>query len=126
MAWKTRKQRGSGWLNRFMKKKNTPVTSTTNVTPLLTNNSVSYTRRGSEANFVTMKKRKAFAAKTIRNHVKKLKNLPNNVRAESFKLMNDDVRNKTKTLVNYKNLNSLSNDQVIELYTTGKVRSASV
>lgn len=122
---KTRKQRG-GSLASFFKKK-TPVT--TNTTPLIqttrNNSTVMYGRKQSLANFVTLKQKKADLAKRLRNHVKRLKAVSNTVRNESYKLMNANMRNKTKTLVNYKNLNALSNDQLIELYQTGKVRSSS-
>ena len=65
MAWKTRKntrrqrktQRGGSLLN--LLKKKTPVTTTTaNVTPVSSKNAVSYTRKGSEENFISIKKRK--------------------------------------------------------------------
>lgn len=135
MVWKTRKntrrqrktQRGGSLLNLFKKK--TPVTTTAtataNVTPVSSNNAVSYTRKGSEENFISIKKRKAFAAKSIRNHVKKIKNLSNEIRVNALKLMNDSTRSKIQPLLNYKNLNSLSNDNLIEFYSTGKVRSSS-
>lgn len=125
MAWKTRKNRkqtGSGWLNYFRKKN---VITTNNTVPLVTNNSVAYTRKGSIGNFVDMKKRKAFAAKSIRNHLKRLKNTSNEVRSNALKLMNNTTRSKIQPMLNYKNLNSLSNDQIVEFYITGKARSAS-
>ena len=132
MAWKTRKntrrqrktQRGGSLLN--LLKKKTPVTTTTaNVTPVSSKNAVSYTRKGSEENFISIKKRKAFAAKSIRNHVKKITNLSNEVRADALKLMNNSTRSKIQPLLNYKNLNSLSDDKLIEFYSTGKARSSS-
>lgn len=87
---------------------------------------IQYGRKSSEENFITMKKKKAVVAKIVRNHVAKLKALSNNIRNESMGLMNDDAREKTKTLLNFPSFNSLSNDQIVELYQTGKVRSKSV
>ena len=135
MVWKTRKntrrqrqrktQRGGSLLNLLKKKTPVTTTATTNITPVSSTNAVSYTRKGSEENFISIKKRKAFAAKSIRNHVKKIKNLSNEIRVNALKLMNDSTRSKIQPLLNYKNLNSLSNDNLIEFYSTGKVRSSS-
>lgn len=124
---KPRKQRGGSLASLFTKPKKAPVT--TNQSPLLqttkNNNSVMYGRKQSLANFVTMKQKKAEAAKRIRNHVQRLKSSSNTVRNASLRLMNANMRNKTRKVLNYKNLNSLSNDQLLELYQTGKVRSLS-
>lgn len=129
MAWKTRKnrrQRGGSLAKLFSKKKNAPLASKNTVETTLANNVVTYQRKGSEANFVTMKKKKANVASKLRNHVKKLKSVSPETRNESFKLMNATLRDKMKTLLNFPSFNSLNNDQVVELYTTGKVRSKSV
>lgn len=126
---KTRKQRGRGLANLFRKK--APLSSVPVTTPgnyVVENNSVnivSYKKKQNLGNFITMKQKKSQVAKFLRNHIKKLKSLPNNVRNESFRLMNNTVRNKTRKLYNYPNVSSLSNDQLIELYTIGKVRSLS-
>ncbi len=129
MKNRTRKQRGGSFANLFRKKK-TPVSSQpTNSTPLLTekknNGTVMYGRRMSENTFVAQKQKKAEAAKRIRNHIKKLKNVNNATRNAALKMMNNNARNKTRKLLNHKNFNSLTNDQVIELFTTGKIRSLS-
>ena len=47
------------------------------------------------------------------------------IHAEDVLLMNDVAREKAKILLSFPSFNSLSNDQVVELYTTGKVRSKS-
>ncbi len=121
----TRKRRGGSLANLFRKKK-TPLASQTNEVEIKTgNNLISYKRTQSEANFITMKKKKAMVAKMLRNHVARLKSASNAVRKESLNLMNNTLKEKTKTLMNYPGLNSLSNDQVVELYQTGKVRSKS-
>ena len=121
----TRKRRGGSLANLFRKKK-APLASQTNKVGMKTgNNLISYKRAQSEANFITMKKKKAMVAKMLRNHVAKLKSVSNNVRKNSLMLMNDTLREKTQMLLNQPNINSLSNDQVVELYTTGKVRSKS-
>ena len=118
-------QRGGSLANLFRKKK-APLASQTNTVQVKTgNNTISYKRAQSQANFITMKKKKAMVAKMLRNHVAKLKSVSNNVRKDSIMLMNDTLREKTQILMNYPNINSLSNDQLVELYTTGKVRSKS-
>ena len=122
MAGKTRKQRGRGLANLFRKK--APLSSSA-VNVNRQNNSITYKRKGSLTNFLNLKKRKAFAAKTIRNHVQKLKSVSNNVRASALSMMNANTRAKTQQLLNVKNFNSLSNDQVLELYNIGKLRSLS-
>lgn len=129
MASKTRKQRGRGLANLFRKRK--PLSSVPVATGVIeletpTNNTiVSYKRKGSLTDFTNIKQRKAFAAKAIRNHIRTLKSKSNNVRNEALRLMNNTMRNKTRKLLNAKNLNTLTNDQVLELYQIGKVRSSS-
>jgi CRISPR/Cas system-associated endonuclease Cas1 len=129
MKNRSRKQRGGSLASLFTKKK-TPVSSmTTNSTPLLSetksNGTVMYGRRMSQNTFIQQKQKKAQAAKKIRNHMKKIKNANNATRNMALKMMNNNMRNKTRKMLNQKNLNSLTNDQIIELYTTGKVRSLS-
>lgn len=129
MVSKTRKQRGRGLANLFRKRK--PLSSVPVSTGMIevetpTNNTiVSYKRKGSLTDFTDIKQRKAFAAKAIRNHIRTLKSKSNNVRNEALRLMNNTMRNKTRKLLNAKNLNTLTNDQVLELYQIGKVRSTS-
>lgn len=126
MAWKTRKNRGGSLANLF-RKKTAPLSSQTNsINKTVKNNSISYGRKGSETNFIAIKKKKAMVAKMVRNHVAKLKSLNEKTRNESMMLMNDAAREKAKILLGFPTFNSLSNDQVVELYTTGKVRSQSV
>lgn len=129
MVSKTRKQRGSGLANLFRKRKPLSSVPTTvgaiEVETPRNNTIVSYKRKGSLTNFTDIKQRKAFAAKAIRNHVRTLKSKPNAVRNEALRLMNNATRNKTRKLLNAKNLNTLTNDQVLELYNIGKVRSSS-
>lgn len=122
---KTRKQRGGSLASFFKKNKKTPVSSASNIQTTKNNTTVMYGRKQSLANFVTLKQKKADLAKRLRNHAKRLQSVSNAVRNESLRLMNANMRNKTQKLINYKNLNSLSNDQLIELYQTGKVRSLS-
>ncbi len=126
MKNRSRKQKGGSLASLFTKKK-TPVTA--NSTPLLSetksNGTVMYGRRMSENSFIQQKQKKAQAAKKIRNHMKKIKNANNATRNMALKMMNNNMRNKTRKMLNQKNLNSLTNDQIIELYTTGKVRSLS-
>ena len=126
MAWKTRKQRGGSLARLFGAKK--PLSQTqrnSSMNVALGNNLHSYGRKGSEANFISLKKKKSMVAKMVRNHVTKLKSLSNTVRNDSLRLMNETSREKAKALLTFPKFNSLSNDQVVELYTTGKVRSAS-
>ena len=121
----TRKKRGGALFN-FLKKK-APVTA--NTTPLITatknNSTVMYGRSASLNNWVTKKQKKAEAARKIRNQVKTFKAASPSVMNNAYKLMDNASRNRTKRLMNYKNINSLSNDQLLNLYFTGKVRSAS-
>lgn len=125
MRNRTRKQRGGSLASLFGRKK-TPVSSQQQ--PLLAetkaNGTVMYGRRMSENTFVAQRQKKAEAAKKIREHFKKLKNANNATRNMALQMMNNNVRNKTRKMLN-QNLNSLSNDQVLELYATGKVRSLS-
>jgi hypothetical protein len=128
MARKTRKQRGRGrgLANLFRKK--TPLTSQASVATVAVNktgNAVSYTRKASLNSFVNLKKRKAIVAKGIRNHIRQLKALDNDVRTQALSFMNANARMKDELLLNQPNLNSLSDDQLLELYQTGKVRSLS-
>ena len=76
-------------------------------------------------NGVAKKQKKAEAARKLRNHIRKIKNANNATRNMALKMMNANMRNRTRKLLNYKNLNSLSNDQILELYQLGKVRSIS-
>lgn len=115
----------------FFRKKKAPLASqgNSNTGTLKVNkknNTVSYSRQINLNKFVTLKQRKAEAAKKIRNQVKRLKNVSNDVREEAFRLMPTNMRNSTRRVYNYKNVNSLSNDQIVNLYTIGKVRSVSV
>jgi hypothetical protein len=125
---KTRKQRGGSLASLFKKK--TPVSTTNNKTPLITasknNTSVSYGRTAALNNWVAKKQKKAEAARMIRNHIRKLKGVNNATRNTALKMMNANMRNRTRKLLNYKNFNTLSNDQVFELYQLGKVRSTSL
>ena len=123
---KTRKQRAGSLASFFKRNKKAPVSTASNMKTTKNNTTVMYGRKQSLANFVTLKQKKADMAKKLRNHAKHLKTISNATRNEALRLMNTNMRNKTRTLINYKNLNSLSNDQLIELYTTGKVRSLSV
>lgn len=126
MAWKTRKNRGGGLASLFSKKK-TPLASQSNsINKTLKNNTVTYGRKGSQENFISLKKKKSIVAKMVRNHVARLKSLNEKTRNDSLMLMNDDAREKAKILLGFPSFNSLSNDQVVELYTTGKVRSQSI
>lgn len=130
MVSKTRKHRQSGGslASLFQKKKplsTVPTVTAIEVEKTPNNTIVSYKRKGSLANFADIKQRKAFAAKTIRNHIRTLKSKPNAIRNEALRLMNNNIRNKTRRLLNSKNLNTLTNDQVLELYHVGKIRSAS-
>ncbi len=128
MSWKTRKQRG-GSLASLFKKKKTPLSSQANTSGNSTvekNTSVvSFKRKQNLANFITLKQKKAALAKMIRAHIQRIKNLNNSTRKQALELMNGDMRNKTRTLLNHPTYNSLSNDQLIEIYQTGKVRSTS-
>lgn len=127
---KTRKQRGGSLANTFaslFSKKKGPVTTNTSESIQTTKNNttVMYGRKQNLQTFVKTKQKKANLAKRLRNHTNRLKGLSNAVRNESLRLMNNNLRNKTRKLLNFKNINALSNDQIIELYTTGKVRSLS-
>lgn len=130
MAWKTRKQRGRGLAN-FFKKKKAPLSSQGNtsssnsVQMTQSSNVVNFKRKMTEGNFITMKQKKTALAKMIRSHVQRMKNVSPEVRNDALKLMNNDMRNKTRKLLNYPSYNSLSNDQIIELFQTGKIRSSS-
>ncbi len=126
---KTRKQRGGSLFN-FFTKKSTPVSTTiTNKTPLITttknNSSVMYGRSTAMNNWVAKKQKKAEAARKLRNHIRKMKSTNNATRNMALKMMNANMRNRTRKVLNYKNLNTLSNDQLLELYQLGKVRSTS-
>jgi hypothetical protein len=129
MKNRSRKQRGGSLANLFRKKKMPISSQAANSQPLLTetkaNGTVMYGRRMSEGTFVEQKQKKAEAAKKIRNHIKKIKNANNATRNMALKIMNNSMRNKTRKMLNHRNLNSLTNDQILELYTTGKVRSLS-
>ena len=130
---KTRKnrqrQRGGSLVN-FFKKKKTPLASQGNGNSTIktnkSNNTVSYSRKVNLDKFVSIKQRKAEAAKQIREQMKRLKNVSNSVREEAFRLMPNNMRNMTRRVYNYKNANTLTNDQLVELYETGNVRSLSV
>lgn len=127
MAWKTRKNRKNrgGGLAKLFGKKKAPLASENSVEVVTGNNLISYGRKGSQENFITMKKKKAAVAKMVRNHVAKLKSLSNATRNNSLRLMNNTAREKATILLSFPTFNSLSNDQVVELYVTGKVRSKS-
>ncbi len=84
-----------------------------------------YGRSAKLNNWVTQKQKKANAARKIRNHVQKMKSVSNATRNAALQMMNANMRNRTRKLLNYKNLNALSNDQLLELYQLGKVRSKS-
>ena len=124
MVWKTRKNRGGSLAKLFTKKK--PLSSQLQNSTVVSNNSIYYTRTVNQGNFISMKKKKAVVANMVRTHVAKLKSLNTTTRNESMRLMNDDAREKARTLLTFPSFNSLSNDQVVELYQTGKVRSKSI
>jgi hypothetical protein len=70
-------------------------------------------------------KQKEFA-KVLRNHMTRIKSINEETRKESLNLMNVNTRQKMQTLLDYPDLNSLSDMQLVELYKTGKVRSKSI
>ena len=70
-------------------------------------------------------KQKEFA-KVLRNHMTRIKSINEETRQQSLNLMNTNTRQKMQTLLDYPDLNSLSDMQLVELYKTGKVRSKSI
>lgn len=123
-ALKTRKHKGGSLASLFQRKK-APLT-----TPLLTttknDNSVMYGRKDNLTEWVAKKQKKANVAKKLRTYAKTLKGKSSDVLNQAYSLMNNETRNRTKRLAEYANINALSDEQLLELYYSGKVRSASV
>jgi hypothetical protein len=123
-ALKTRKHKGGSLASLFQRKK-TPLT-----TPLLTtaknDSSVMYGRKDNLSEWVAKKQKKSNVAKKLRTYAKTLKGKSSEVLNQAYSLMNNETRNRTKRLAEYANINALSDEQLLELYYSGKVRSASV
>jgi hypothetical protein len=126
---KTRKHRGgNGLLERLgFGKKSPHSTEPTNSNPL---NRIPTAGRTMSINAfkkgrLLNQKQKEFA-KVLRNHMTRIKSINEETRKESLNLMNVNTRQKMQTLLDYPDLNSLSDMQLVELYKTGKVRSKSI
>jgi hypothetical protein len=129
-ALKTRKQKGGDtFLERLgLTRKTSPLTSKTNNTSSV-NGLPTAGRTMSKNAFIKSRninqKQKEFAKK-IRNHISHIKSINEATRQASFNLMNSNTREKMKSLLEFPNLNSLSDMQLLEFYKTGKIRSQSV
>lgn len=128
-ALKTRKQKGGNILERLgLTRKTSPLTSKTNNASSV-NGLPTAGRTMSKNAFIKSRiinqKQKEFAKK-IRNHISHIKSINEATRQASFNLMNTTTREKMKSLLEFPNLNSLSDMQLLEFYKTGKIRSQSV
>jgi hypothetical protein len=126
---KTRKHRGgNSFLERLGFGKKSPlITEPTNSNPL---NRIPTAGRTMSINAfkkgrLLNQKQKEFA-KVLRNHMTRIKSINEETRKESLNLMNVNTRQKMQTLLDYPDLNSLSDMQLVELYKTGKLRSKSI
>ena len=125
-ALKTRKHRGGSFASLFQKKKAPVTTANASSTKAQNDSSVMYGRKNTLNEWVAKKQKKANTAKKIREHVNLLKSKSPSTLDEAYKLMNNETRDRTKRMMDYKNINALSDDQLLELYYLGKIRSASV
>lgn len=134
-ALKTRKQKGG---NSFLKHlvlslgltpKTSPLSSDTKINASSVNGLPTAGRKMSKKAFIESRiineKQKEFA-KVLRNHMTRIKSINEETRQQSLNLMNTNTRQKMQTLLDYPDLNSLSDMQLVELYKTGKVRSKSI
>jgi hypothetical protein len=133
-ALKTRKQKGGNtFLERLgLTRKTSPLSSelsNTKINASSVNGLPTAGRTMSKNAFIKSRiinqKQKEFAKK-IRNHISHMKSINEATRQASFNLMNTTTREKMKSLLEFPNLNSLSDIQLLEFYKTGKLRSQSV
>jgi hypothetical protein len=129
-ALKTRKQKGgNSFLERFgLTRKTSPLSSKINNASSV-NGLPTAGRPISKNAFIKSRiinEKQKNLAKKIRNHISHMKSVNEATRQTSFNLMNTTTRDKMKSLLEFPNLNSLSDMQLLELYKTGKLRSQSV
>ena len=125
-ALRTRKHRGGSLASLFQKKKAPVTTANSSIATTQNDSTVMYGRKEGLNEWAAKKQKKANAAKKIRDYVALLKTKPSETIEESYKHMDNETKDRTKRLINYKNITALSNDQLLELYYLGKVRSGSV
>lgn len=124
---KTRKHRGgNGFLSRLGFGKKTPLSSQANAQS--ENKLPTSGRSVSEAAFIENRKRSELLkqkTKTLRTMIANLKTKNEEHRAKMLNTFNANTKEKLKTLFNYPNVQSLSDEKFLELFKTGKVRSSS-
>ena len=129
-ALKTRKQKGGNKLTELLglTRKTTPLTSQANNTTSL-NRIPTAGRTASKEAFIENRKR----AEKLKEKVKAMRNMINSLRKKSenhrskvLATMSPNDKARIEWLVSYPNFESLTDDQVVEYFKTGKIRSLSI